>query len=260
MSEDGADVRRGAGEAQRLGYAERDPTADVEGSTPAPRRRSSPPSPSAPGSWPATSTTRASASITAADIAMRPAPRLRRQAAGHLRAGPGSGAVAVRVHPAMVPAQPPAGQRPRQLQRRVRRGRRRRLADVLRPRCRRHADGQRRARRPHRRRRQPPQGHPRLARLVRPRCRSAPSTRRRPSTTSCSTSSTGPACCTPSRASFARHGVSIRTAEQEGLGDDARLVFITHEAQEAAVQATLRELRDLDVVKRVGGFLRVIGA
>ena len=59
---------------------------------------------------------------------------------------------------------------------------------------------------------------------------------------------------------FARHGVSIRTVEQEGLGDDARLVFITHEAQEAAVQATLRELRDLDVVERVGGFLRVIGA
>jgi hypothetical protein len=26
------------------------------------------------------------------------------------------------------------------------------------------------------------------------------------------------------------------------------------------VQATLRELRDLDVVRRVGGFLRVIGA
>ena len=59
---------------------------------------------------------------------------------------------------------------------------------------------------------------------------------------------------------FARHGVSIRTAEQEGLGDDARLVFITHEAQEADVQATLRELRDLDVVERVGGLLRVIGA
>jgi homoserine dehydrogenase len=58
---------------------------------------------------------------------------------------------------------------------------------------------------------------------------------------------------------FARHLVSIRAAEQEGLGDDARLVFITHAAQEAAVQATLRELRDLDVVERVGGFVRVIG-
>jgi homoserine dehydrogenase len=58
---------------------------------------------------------------------------------------------------------------------------------------------------------------------------------------------------------FARHNVSIRAAEQEGLGDDARLVFITHEAREADLQATLRDLRDLDVVKRVGGLLRVIG-
>ena len=58
---------------------------------------------------------------------------------------------------------------------------------------------------------------------------------------------------------FARHGVSIRALEQEGIGDDARLVFITHEAREADVQATVRELRDLDVVRRVGGLLRVIG-
>jgi homoserine dehydrogenase len=58
---------------------------------------------------------------------------------------------------------------------------------------------------------------------------------------------------------FARHGVSIRAAEQEGLGDDARLVFITHVAREADVRATLKDLRDLDVVKRVGSPLRVIG-
>ena len=57
---------------------------------------------------------------------------------------------------------------------------------------------------------------------------------------------------------FARHDVSIRAAEQEGIGDDARLVFITHDALEAAVQATVRELRELDVVKQVGGLLRVI--
>jgi homoserine dehydrogenase len=57
---------------------------------------------------------------------------------------------------------------------------------------------------------------------------------------------------------FARHGVSIRAAEQEGIGPDARLVFITHEAREADLQATVRELRDLDVVRRVGGLLRVI--
>ena len=58
---------------------------------------------------------------------------------------------------------------------------------------------------------------------------------------------------------FAAHGVSIRAAEQEGIGADARLVFITHEAREADVQATVRELRDLDVVRSVGGLLRVIG-
>ena len=59
---------------------------------------------------------------------------------------------------------------------------------------------------------------------------------------------------------LARHGVSIRAAEQEGAGVDARLVFITHEAREADIQATVHELRELDVVRQVGGLLRVIGA
>ncbi len=58
---------------------------------------------------------------------------------------------------------------------------------------------------------------------------------------------------------FASHGVSIRVAEQEGNGPDARLVFITHSACEADVQATVRELRELDAVRSVGGLLRVIG-
>ncbi|MGH9271740.1 MAG: ACT domain-containing protein, partial [Ilumatobacteraceae bacterium] len=58
---------------------------------------------------------------------------------------------------------------------------------------------------------------------------------------------------------FADHGVSIRAAEQEGAGADARLVFITHVACEADVQATVRGLRELDVVRHVGGLLRVIG-
>lgn len=58
---------------------------------------------------------------------------------------------------------------------------------------------------------------------------------------------------------FARHGVSIRAAEQEGNGPDARLVFLTHVAREADVQATVRELRTLDVVRNVGSLLRVIG-
>jgi homoserine dehydrogenase len=59
---------------------------------------------------------------------------------------------------------------------------------------------------------------------------------------------------------FARNAVSIRAAEQEGNGPNARLVFITHEAKESSVQATVRELRELDVVRQVGGLLRVIGA
>jgi homoserine dehydrogenase len=58
---------------------------------------------------------------------------------------------------------------------------------------------------------------------------------------------------------FARNDVSIRAAEQEGNGPEARLVFITHEAKESAVQATVRELRDLESVRQVGGLLRVIG-
>jgi homoserine dehydrogenase len=59
---------------------------------------------------------------------------------------------------------------------------------------------------------------------------------------------------------FARHDVSIRAAEQEGDAPDARLVFITHVAKESAMQATVRELRTLDVVREVGSLLRVIGS
>ena len=58
---------------------------------------------------------------------------------------------------------------------------------------------------------------------------------------------------------FGARSVSIRSMEQVGLGPDARLVFITHLAREADVQATLAELRGLDEVRRIGGLLRVIG-
>ena len=59
---------------------------------------------------------------------------------------------------------------------------------------------------------------------------------------------------------LAAHGVSVRVAEQEGNGPDARLVFITHEAREKDIQATVRELNGLDVVRKVGGLIRVIGS
>jgi homoserine dehydrogenase len=58
---------------------------------------------------------------------------------------------------------------------------------------------------------------------------------------------------------FGAHGVSIRSMEQEGLGDEARLVFITHVAREAAMQATVRDLHHLDAVDRITSVLRVIG-
>jgi homoserine dehydrogenase len=58
---------------------------------------------------------------------------------------------------------------------------------------------------------------------------------------------------------FGDHGVSIRSMEQEGLGDEARLVFITHVAREADVQATIRDLHHLDAVDRITSVLRVIG-
>jgi homoserine dehydrogenase len=57
---------------------------------------------------------------------------------------------------------------------------------------------------------------------------------------------------------FGNHGVSIRVMEQEGLGGEARLIFITHTAKEADMQATLVTLRDLEAVDRVGTLLRVI--
>jgi homoserine dehydrogenase len=58
---------------------------------------------------------------------------------------------------------------------------------------------------------------------------------------------------------FAKHGVSIRAAEQVGLADNARLMFITHSAREADVQTCLREFRELPAVKKSSGLLRVLG-
>ena len=57
---------------------------------------------------------------------------------------------------------------------------------------------------------------------------------------------------------FGDHAVSIRSMEQEGLGDEARLIFITHRARGAAMQATLADLRALDAVDRIGSVMRVV--
>ena len=57
---------------------------------------------------------------------------------------------------------------------------------------------------------------------------------------------------------FGRHGVSIRSMEQEGLGAQARIIFITHVACESDMRATLDDLRHLEAVRQVGSVLRVI--
>jgi len=58
---------------------------------------------------------------------------------------------------------------------------------------------------------------------------------------------------------FGRHGVSIRSMEQVGLASEARMIFITHLALESDVQTTLQDLKMLDSVIRIGGLVRVIG-
>ncbi len=60
-------------------------------------------------------------------------------------------------------------------------------------------------------------------------------------------------------AEFGRHGVSIKSMQQKGIGDDARLIFVTHKAREAALRATVHALRDVESVHRVGSVMRVIG-
>jgi homoserine dehydrogenase len=60
-----------------------------------------------------------------------------------------------------------------------------------------------------------------------------------------------------------RHDVSVRSMEQdapEGSPEqEAHLVFVTHPAYERDVQACLHELRRLEAVRRLGGLVRVAG-
>jgi homoserine dehydrogenase len=58
---------------------------------------------------------------------------------------------------------------------------------------------------------------------------------------------------------FGDHKVSIRAMEQVGWDDEARLIFLTHKAREGDLLGTIDELRLLRAVDRVGGVLRVIG-
>ncbi|HBU04829.1 MAG TPA: homoserine dehydrogenase, partial [Acidimicrobiaceae bacterium] len=57
---------------------------------------------------------------------------------------------------------------------------------------------------------------------------------------------------------FGTHGVSIQVMEQSGTGSDAELCLILHETTEAALHATLDELDGLDVVRGIGSVIRLV--
>jgi homoserine dehydrogenase len=60
-------------------------------------------------------------------------------------------------------------------------------------------------------------------------------------------------------AGFAEQGVSIQTVRQEGRGDAATLVLVTHSATDAALSVTVQKLAGLPFVRRAAGVLRVEG-
>jgi homoserine dehydrogenase len=58
---------------------------------------------------------------------------------------------------------------------------------------------------------------------------------------------------------FAEHGVSIQTVRQEGRDDDAQLVVVSHAATDAQLAATVEHLRGLHIVREVTSVMRVEG-
>jgi homoserine dehydrogenase len=68
-----------------------------------------------------------------------------------------------------------------------------------------------------------------------------------------------PGVLAPVAESFARRGVSIKAMRQEGRGEDASLIIVTHKAQEAALAETIADLTAMDAVRAVDSVLRVEG-
>lgn len=58
---------------------------------------------------------------------------------------------------------------------------------------------------------------------------------------------------------FAHRGISIKTVRQEGFAQGARLVVVTHRAAEADLEATVEELKNLEAVTSVDRVLRMEG-
>jgi homoserine dehydrogenase len=68
-----------------------------------------------------------------------------------------------------------------------------------------------------------------------------------------------PGVLAPVAEAFARHGVSIQAVRQTSRGTDALLIIVTHEARDADLAATISELKALPVVRAVASVMRVEG-
>jgi homoserine dehydrogenase len=68
-----------------------------------------------------------------------------------------------------------------------------------------------------------------------------------------------PGVLAPVAEAYARHGVSIQAVRQTSRGDEAQLMIVTHTARDAALSATIRELEALPMVRAVASVMRVEG-
>ena len=58
---------------------------------------------------------------------------------------------------------------------------------------------------------------------------------------------------------YARHDVSIKGVRQEGRGEAAQLVIVTHQARDADLSATVSEIEAMPAVRQVASVMRVEG-
>ena len=68
-----------------------------------------------------------------------------------------------------------------------------------------------------------------------------------------------PGVLAPVAEAFARHGVSIQAVRQTSRGAEALLIIVTHVARDAALATTVSELQALPVVRAVASVMRVEG-
>ncbi|HEX9528775.1 MAG TPA: homoserine dehydrogenase, partial [Streptosporangiaceae bacterium] len=68
-----------------------------------------------------------------------------------------------------------------------------------------------------------------------------------------------PGVLAPVAESFARRDVSIKAVHQEGRGEDATLIIVTHTARESALAGTIADLEAMEAVRAVDSVLRVEG-